>query len=284
VAEEAPRGKHTRTKGRRRRPSPVNRATKVMTAGFLVAVVGGSVAYGAVATVGHRSDSITVASATDGVVPDRTLDQRSSRSIGTCGRTGPGQARVEKYLQTQTARFGKVTVDATQDASDCSAIKAFQTWLQLPASSVTGFADEQTAEIADRLANSKPASCQASASATTVCVDLTDQTLWVMRGGSIVFQPTVIRSGAKSEATPAGSFQITEKKQVTISTEYGTPLPYWERFYADFGIHATDTSLYAATAPGSHGCVNLLKRDAQQLYAVTRVGSSVHVFGHKANT
>ena len=105
-----------------------------------------------------------------------------------------------------------------------------------------------------------------------------------MRGGSVVFPATVVRSGAKGLVTPAGDFTITEKKQVTISSEYGTPLPYWERFYADFGLHAAQTSLYSTTDAGSHGCVNLLRRDTQTLYSLTRVGMPVHVFGRKAGT
>jgi lipoprotein-anchoring transpeptidase ErfK/SrfK len=260
----------------------VTRVTKVAAAGIVAAACAGTIAYGAVSTVGSRSTISVASSQVDGVAPARTTDERASRSTGYCGRTGPGQARVENYLQTQTTRFGQVIVDAKQDSVDCVAIKKFQTSVGLAVA--TGFADEQTAEVADRLARSAPASCHAAVSATTVCVDLTHQTLWVTRGGSVIFSPTVIRSGAKGLVTPSGDFAVIEKKQVTISSEYGTPLPYWERFYADFGIHATNASLYGTADPGSHGCVNMLSSDAQKLYSLTRVGTPVHVFGHKANT
>ncbi|TQS43201.1 L,D-transpeptidase [Cryptosporangium phraense] len=282
IAEEAPRGKHTRMRGRRRRENPVGRAAKVGIAGVVAAAVAGSISYGAVSMV-TRSSSTGTASAIDIAAPARSSDNRASRAGGYCARTGPGQARVEQYLATQTAKFGQVTMDATQDGTDCAAIRKFQTAVALP--TVTGFADDATAEIADRLYGSSPASCQADATTTTVCVDLTRQTLWVMRTGSVVFAPVVVRTGGKGLKTPVGQFEISEKKTLTTSSEYGTKLPYWERFYQDFGLHAADTSFYSdESAGGSHGCVNLLASDAKAVYGLTEVGTQVHVFGNKSGT
>ena len=227
--------------------------------------------------VTQSSDSTTASAL---AAPARTGgDDRASRSGGNCGRTGPGQARVEQYLTSQPARFGQVTMDASQDASDCAAIKKFQTAVGLP--TVTGFADETTAQIADRLYNSTASACKAAADATTVCVDITHQTLWVMKDNSVVFAPVVVRTGGKGQETPVGEFAITEKKVSTVSSEYGTTLPYWQRFHDDFGLHATETSFYAASDGGSHGCVNLLDEDASKVYDLTKVGTDVHVFGRK---
>lgn len=281
IAENAPRGKHTRTRGRRRRQGPINRATKITVAGLAAAAVAGTVAYGAVSAVG-RNGPITTASQINVAAPTRSGDERAARSGGYCGRTGPGQARVERYLANETTRFGQVIADAKQDAVDCTAIKKFQTAIGLP--TVTGFADDATAQVADRLHSSVPTDCQPSDSVTTVCVDLTHQTLWVMRAGSLVLHPVVMRSGGKGLTTPVGDFQISEKKQITVSSEYGTPLPYWQRFHEDFGLHAADTSIYTTNDGGSHGCVNLLKADAQTVYSLTRIGTEVHVFGQKAGT
>lgn len=259
---------------------------KVAFAGVAAAVVAGSVSYGAVSMVGKSST--TTASAIDVAAPARTGDDRASRSGGYCTRTGPGQARVERYLSAQTVRFGRVSIDATQDETDCAAIKKFQTAVALP--TVTGFADDTTAEIADRLYQSTPASCGADAATTTVCVDLSHQTLWVMRGGSVVFAPVVVRTGGGAFTTPVGEFQITEKKQATTSSQDGTKLPYWQRFSEDCGLHATDTSFYGDSgdetdeADGSRGCVNLLAGDAKSVYYLTQVGMAVHVFGRTAGT
>ncbi|SHM97410.1 L,D-transpeptidase [Cryptosporangium aurantiacum] len=281
LAEEAPRGKHTRTRGRRRRENPVSRAAKVAFAGVAAAAVAGSISYGAVSMVGHDtagSDSAQI----DLAAPARTSDERASRSGGNCGRTGTGQARVERYLSTQAARFGQITMDAKQDAADCAVIKKFQAAVALP--TATGIADETTAEVADRLYKSTPASCGAETDKTTVCVDLSHQTLWVMRDGSVIFAPVVVRTGGPGLATPTGEYEITEKKVETVSSEYGTKLPYWQRFFEDFGLHATDTSLYTDPDDGSHGCVNLLAGDAKTVYGLTDVGTEVRVFGHRAGT
>ena len=264
VAEEAPRGKHTRTRGRRRRESPVGRAARVTFAGVAAAAVAGSISYGAVSMVTHDS-SADQASSLAVAAPARSVDDRASRSGGNCGRTGTGQARVERYLATQTARFGQVSMDASQDVADCAAIKKFQTAVALP--TVTGFADDTTAEIADRLYQSAPASCGADADATTVCVDLVNQTLWVMRGGEVVFAPVVVRTAGQGR-TPTGEFQVTEKSD----SEYAQQLS------EDLALRVTETSFYTGSATGSPGYVDLLTGDAKTVYGLTEVGTEVHVF------
>lgn len=205
------------------------------------AAVAGSISYGAVSMVTRSSDSSTPSAL---AAPARVDDGRASRSGGNCGRTGPGQARVEQYLSGQTARYGQITMDAAQDATDCAAIKKFQTAVGLP--TVTGYADETTAQIADRLFRSKTGDCQAAVDATTMCVDLSHQTLWVMKDGAVIFAPAVVRTGG--EEAPVGDFTITEKKQTTVF----------------FG--------------GERTSVNLLGPDAQAVYDLTEVGNDVHVF------
>ncbi|EXG79508.1 hypothetical protein [Cryptosporangium arvum] len=204
VAEEAPRGKHTRNRGRRRRENAAGRAAKVAFAGVAAAAVAGSISYGAVSMVTRTSDAGSPSAL---AAPARAGDDRASRSGGNCARTGPGQARVEQYLSGQTARFGPITMDASQDASDCAAIKKFQAAVGL--TTVTGFADEATAQIADRLYQSTAAACGADVDATTVCVDLSHQTLWVMKSGSVVFAPVVVRAqdAAAGESTITADFQ-----------------------------------------------------------------------------
>jgi hypothetical protein len=200
---------------------------------------------------------------------------------GPCGKTGPGQEQVEAYLAARTGRFGQVKADARQSAADCAAIAAFQKWAGIP--NPTGFADATTGEVARRLAAVQTGDCAPQPRGTTVCVDLTHQAMWVVRSGRIVLGPTVARTGRPGKATPIGIYEITEKKVDTISSETGTRLPYWQRFFRDFGFHAADTPMYAAI-PGSLGCVNLLNRDAQALFKLTELGTEVHLFGQKPGT
>jgi len=187
---------------------------------------------------------------------------------------------VERYLAAHP-QFGKVTVDGKQDPTDCAAIKKFQS--RYGVRPAVGLAGPVSGRVATRLSKAALNRCQAG-SGTTVCLDLTSQTMWVVRNGAVVLGPTPIRTGRAGLATPAGHFQIGNKKRQTISTIYKVPLPYWQQFNADMGFHQTPSYLYEGDSPGSHGCVNLLRRDAIALYGLTKVGTPVHIFGRKPGT
>jgi lipoprotein-anchoring transpeptidase ErfK/SrfK len=200
---------------------------------------------------------------------------------GPCARTGPSQLVVERYLSAHPA-FGPVTVDGKQSAADCAAIKKFQ--VRYGVQPMAGYAGPVSGQVASRLGKAAKNRCSAG-SGVTVCVDLTSQTMWVVRGGAIVYGPTTIRTGRAGMATPAGRYSIGDKKKYTVSTEYkDTPLPYWQRFSGMMGFHQTPSYLYDGGSPGSHGCINLLRRDAIALYGLTKRGTPVHIFGTKPGT
>lgn len=201
-------------------------------------------------------------------------------ATGPCAKTGPGQVAVERYLAAHP-EFGKVTVDGKQDAVDCAAIKKFQ--LRYGVRPSVGLAGPTSGRVATRLNAVNRDKCEPRG-ATTICVDLTSQTMWVLRDGRTILGPTTIRTGRAGLATPAGHFRIGNKKKHTISTIFKVPLPYWQQFNADMGFHQTPSYLYDGGSPGSHGCINLLRRDAVALYRLTEVGTHVHVFGRKSGT
>lgn len=237
-------------------------------------------------------------------------------SIGAssaCGPAGPGLAAVQAFLRTDQ---GRAVLDGTVDrpgrqvaplkpvpaakpagtpsggtpvgsapaggapAVGCAEVQRFQRWAQVPTQ--TGYADAVTGSVAERLATTDPAACRASA-AKTVCVDLTHQTAWVSQGGGFLLGPVPVRTGKAEDATPTGTFAISQKKRHTVSSEYHVPLPFWQRFFQDFGFHAADadTPLYAANVRGSHGCVNMLPRDASALFGQTVMDTPVVIFGQK---
>lgn len=191
---------------------------------------------------------------------------------------GPHQRAVEQHLAA-LGGFGPVTVDGKQSPRDCRAIKKFQRRYGIwPA---TGRAGPQTDSAARRLAETRLDACDADGR-LTVCLDLTHQTMWVVRGGKVVLGPTVVRTGRAGLTTPSGHYSITEKKPRPISSYYKVPLPYWQRFTGDIGFHQTPSYLHEG--PGSHGCVNLLASDAVALWELTSVGTPVHSFGRKPGT
>jgi peptidoglycan hydrolase-like protein with peptidoglycan-binding domain len=191
---------------------------------------------------------------------------------------GPYQRQVESYL-ARLGGYGKVTVDGEQSRKDCRAIKSFQRRYGIYP--MTGRPGPVTLAVARRMVRTDLDACD-TGSGMTVCLDLTHQTMWLVRGGDVVLGPTVVRTGRAGLTTPSGHFRITEKKPRPISSYYDVPLPYWQRFVGDIGFHQTPSYLHEG--PGSHGCVNLLPGDAVTLWRLTSVGTRVHVFGRKPGT
>ncbi|TDC79178.1 murein L,D-transpeptidase [Micromonospora sp. KC606] len=192
---------------------------------------------------------------------------------------GEHQREVEGYL-ARLGGFGPVTVDGRQSDADCAAIKKFQQRYDIrPAA---GRAGPLTYDVAKRLATTDTSRCDAG-SGVTFCVDLTRQTTWVMKGGTVVAGPTVTRTGMSGYATPAGTYRINFRNLKEWSDPYEVWLPYWQRFNGGIGFHETTTYLHNGSI-GSHGCVNLLPADAVRWWQLGSVGSRVVLVGRRPGT
>ncbi|MCA2212087.1 L,D-transpeptidase family protein [Jidongwangia harbinensis] len=203
-----------------------------------------------------------------------------ARAAAASCSTGRYQKQVEGYLK-KLGGFGSVTVDGRQSAADCAAIKKFQSRYGIRP--VAGLAGPTTHGVAKRLAATKTSACKAKKSRTTVCVDLTNQTVWVMKGGKVTVKPTVTRTGMKGYRTPTGTYRINKRTKKEWSNPYEVWMPYWQRFVGGVGLHQTTTYLHDGWR-GSHGCVNLLAADAKKLYGIGRIGTTVKVFGRRPGT
>ncbi|MFE9960370.1 L,D-transpeptidase family protein [Micromonospora sp. NPDC005299] len=211
--------------------------------------------------------------------PSRSTTPKPTPSRSTGCPQGEQQRAVETYL-TRLGGFGTLTVDGKQSAADCAAIKKFQRRYGI--SPAAGRAGATTYDVAKRLAGTDTGRCRAG-SGTTFCVDLTRQTVWAMRGGKVVMGPTVTRTGMAGYATPAGTYSVGGKNMREWSNPYEVWLPYWQRFNGGIGFHETTTYLHNSSI-GSHGCVNLLHRDAVRLWELGSVGTRVVVFGRRPGT
>jgi lipoprotein-anchoring transpeptidase ErfK/SrfK len=209
---------------------------------------------------------------------------RSTRTVAVpdCA-FGAGQREVETSLLA-IGGYGAVGVDGVQSASDCAAIKKFQQRYGIfPAN---GQATTVTVDVARRIAMSMSPSRQAACGAgagVTACVDLTLQTMWVVRDGTVVFGPTVVRTGFRGHATPAGIYRVDRRALREWSDPYEVWLPYWQHFHQGMGFHETTTYIHDASL-GSHGCVNLLRPDAVRLWDLIGHGTTVRTFGRRAGT
>ena len=198
-------------------------------------------------------------------------------ATGGCPQ-GDEQRRVERYL-SQLGGFGAVVVDGRQSAADCKAIKKFQRRYGI--APAHGRAGPTTLAVARRLANTDLEKCDAG-KGLTICIDLTHQTLWAVRGGEVVLGPTVTRTGMSGFRTPAGVFHIGWRNIREWSNPYEVWLPYWQQFHGGMGLHETTTYIHNSSL-GSHGCVNLLPGDARRLWDMAKVGTRIHLFGGRTN-
>jgi lipoprotein-anchoring transpeptidase ErfK/SrfK len=104
-----------------------------------------------------------------------------------------------------------------------------------------------------------------------------------VRDGTVVLGPTVVRTGFREHPTPAGTYRINKRAVQEWSDPYRVWLPYWQRFVGGIGFHETTTYLHDG-ALGSHGCVNLLRPDAAEMWDQLHLGATVQTFGRRPAT
>ena len=192
---------------------------------------------------------------------------------------GEFQLEVEQSLAA-IGNYGPVTVDGAQSAEDCATIIAFQRRMGIvPADGRPG---PTTRDVAQRIAATDTSLCPWS-DAPQACVDLTNQTFFIVSRGVVILGPTVARTGMPGWATPTGTFRIFQKSLREWSYPFEVWMPYWQHFTPAIGLHETTTYIHDMWN-GSHGCVNLLHEDAKRAYELLTWGSTVHVYGRRPGT
>jgi hypothetical protein len=143
----------------------------------------------------------------------------------------------------------------------------------------------------------------AQAPATSIEIDLQEQTAYLIRNGRAILS-SPISSGRYGHLTETGSFKVMEKERNHFSTLYGriedaqgntiladadadmpvprggrfvpAPMRYFVRFNNTIGMHAG----YLPGYPASHGCIRLPEEKAIAIFQAVEVGTPVTVFGH----
>lgn len=127
---------------------------------------------------------------------------------------------------------------------------------------------------------------------TYVEVDLSEQHMWYIVDGVVVFETDVV-TGSPGRDTPVGVFTILEKLRNktlrgeinprTGKPEYVTPVKYWARItWSGVGFHdATWQSAFGGQrykqGYGSHGCINMSLSSVAQFYEMVNKGDTVIV-------
>lgn len=104
-------------------------------------------------------------------------------------------------------------------------------------------------------------------------INLTAQHLFLYVDGVLVVESDFVSGDLATGCdTPTGAFKLTyKKKDATLNgADYSTPVNYWMPFYGNYGMHdATWRSSFGASIykrDGSHGCVNLPKKAAKEIF------------------
>ncbi len=110
-------------------------------------------------------------------------------------------------------------------------------------------------------------------------VDLTNQYLYMFIDGKKVKECPVVTGLPGERATPQGTYMLKNKMMDVplVGENYVTPVKYWMPFNGGIGLHdAVWQSKFGGElykTKGSHGCVNLMMKDAADIYknAVVRM-------------
>lgn len=113
-------------------------------------------------------------------------------------------------------------------------------------------------------------------------VSISDQKLWLFRGGSLLLETDVVTGNEKlKRTTPKGIFKILHKQQnrTLKGPGYRTFVSYWMPFYQGYGLHdATWRRRFGASIyqnSGSHGCVNIPPKVTPVVYESVQIGMPV---------
>lgn len=123
-------------------------------------------------------------------------------------------------------------------------------------------------------------------------VDLTNQRMYFVKDNRVVLESDVVTGNPRRRnATPPGVFSLTYKRRNAVlrgrrrkdgSYEYESPVKYWMPFNGGIGFHdASWQSSFGGTrylTRGSHGCVNMPRAKAAELYDLIEPGMTVVVY------
>lgn len=105
-----------------------------------------------------------------------------------------------------------------------------------------------------------------------IIVDLTNQMIYVYRGGKLIGR-SAVSTGITSHPTTPGTYTILTKNLTYHSKKYHeASMPYMERLTWDgMAIHGGNNP----GKPSSHGCVHVPLDFAKKLYGITNKGDTV---------
>lgn len=113
------------------------------------------------------------------------------------------------------------------------------------------------------------AASPAARAATSITIDLSEQTLRVSVDGRHAYE-WAVSTGRPGYRTPTGQFRPQRLERVWYSRKYdNAPMPNSIFFRGGYAIHGT-TEIASLGRPASHGCVRLHPDNARILFDLVR--------------
>ncbi len=119
-------------------------------------------------------------------------------------------------------------------------------------------------------------------------VDLDNQHVYVYKGNSLAVESDCVSGKVTAgNFTPDGTYAITYKERdaTLVGQGYSSAVSYWMPFNGNIGMHdASWRSQFGGdiyVTGGSHGCVNLPKKKAAEIFDNVEKGEPVIVYGGK---
>ena len=110
---------------------------------------------------------------------------------------------------------------------------------------------------------------QASAANIRVVIDKSEQTMRVMKDGTLLYRWPV-STGTTDRRTPNGTFRVQSFSENHRSSRYGgAPMPHSIFFNGHIAAHGT-TEEHRLGSRASHGCVRLSRENARTLFMLVR--------------
>lgn len=118
--------------------------------------------------------------------------------------------------------------------------------------------------------------------ATYVEIDYTNQHLWYYEDGELIIDTDIVTGNlSRWNGSPDGLFKIVYKQRdaTLVGEGYSSPVKYFMPFAYNVGIHDASwrskfgDQIYLTS--GSHGCINVPPKVAEQLYEVLAVDTPV---------
>ncbi|MEN8892264.1 L,D-transpeptidase [Planktotalea arctica] len=109
----------------------------------------------------------------------------------------------------------------------------------------------------------------ASAASLVAKVDVSQQTMTVIRHGEVIYQWPV-STARKGKITPRGSYSPQSLSRYHKSSLYNNaPMPYSIFFRGNYAVHGTN-QVSRLGRPASAGCVRLHTENAAKLFALVK--------------